>query len=135
MLSLALFLPLVGAVAVALAPARLARVIGVGVAAVVFLLTAAVLVGFNRAGGLQFVERAPWIPQLNSQYFVGVDGLSVLFVTLTGLLTLIALLASWAPIGTRLKEYYAAFLILETGMLGVFVALDFFLFYVFWELS
>jgi NADH-quinone oxidoreductase subunit M len=74
-----------------------------------------------------------WIPNINVQYFLGVDGISVPLLFLTGLLTTLSLLASF-NIENRVKEYFAFFLLLETGMMGVFVALDFFLFYVFWEI-
>jgi len=74
-----------------------------------------------------------WIPSLNIQFYVGADGLSVPLLALTGLLSLISILASFG-IKERVKEYFAFFLLLEAGMMGVFVALDFFLFYVFWEI-
>jgi NADH-quinone oxidoreductase subunit M len=82
---------------------------------------------------MQFVERANWIPSLGVQYFLGIDGISLLLVLLTTLLGFIAILSSWSAIQTRVKEYYAFMLILQTGMLGVFMALDFVLFYIFWE--
>jgi len=74
-----------------------------------------------------------WVPSLNIEYFLGVDGISVPMLFLTGLLTCISIVASF-NIQTRVKEYFAFFLLLEVGMMGVFVALDFFLFYVFWEI-
>ena len=83
---------------------------------------------------MQFVERYKWIPQLGVDYFVGVDGISLLLVLLTTLLGFIAILSSWSAIKTRVKEYYIFMLILQTGMMGVFVALDFVLFYIFWEI-
>src|SRR5262245_26200791 len=82
--------------------------------------------------GLQFVEKAPWIPAYNIQYFVGVDGLSISMVLLTALLCFLCIFASWG-IDKGVKGYFALFLLLDTGMMGVFVALDFFLFFVFWE--
>ncbi len=78
-------------------------------------------------------ERLSWIPSIGAQYIFGVDGISMLFVMLTTLLGLIAVLSSWSAITDRVKEYYVFLLVLQTGMLGVFMALDFFLFYVFWE--
>ncbi len=81
---------------------------------------------------MQFVELAKWIPPLNVHYHVGVDGISVPMLFLTALLSFISIVASFG-IEKRLKEYFAFFLLLETGMMGVFAALDFFLFYVFWE--
>ena len=82
--------------------------------------------------GMQFVERAAWIPAFNIEYFVGVDGLSVSMVLLTALLSFLCIFASWG-IDKGVKGYFALFLLLDTGMTGVFVALDFVLFYVFWE--
>src|SRR5665811_2272546 len=75
-----------------------------------------------------------WIPSFGIQYKVGVDGLSVLMVVLTTTLSWISILASFGPIKVRVKEYMISFLVLEVGMIGVFVALDLFLFYIFWEL-
>ena len=83
--------------------------------------------------GAQFEERLSWIPQLNIFYHLGIDGLSMPMVLLTALLGFLACIAS-ASITERRKEYYALYLLLEVGMLGTFVALDLFLFYVFWEL-
>ena len=82
---------------------------------------------------LQFVERASWIPSIGVQYFFGLDGISLWLVMLTTFLSPIAVLCSFESIKYRAKEYYVALLVLETGMLGVFVAQDFFLFYIFWE--
>lgn len=86
------------------------------------------------APGMQLEERYPWIPALNVTYHLGVDGLSMPLVILTTLLTFLSVVYSFR-ITDRVKEYMAFFLLLETGMLGVFCALDFFLFYVFWEVS
>ena len=75
-----------------------------------------------------------WIPALGVHYHIGIDGISLLLIMLTTLMGFIAVLCSWNAIQDRVKEYYAMFLLLQTGMIGVFVSLDFFLFYVFWEL-
>src|SRR5690242_6691628 len=85
--------------------------------------------------GFKFVEGAPnnWIPTTGAGYFIGIDGISCLLIMLTTLLGWISILSSWSAIENRVKEYYIWFLILQTGMLGVFMALDFFLFFVFWE--
>jgi len=85
--------------------------------------------------GFKFVEGAPnnWIPTIGAGYFIGIDGISFLLIMLTTLLGWISILSSWSAIEKRVKEYYIWFLILQTGMLGVFMALDFFLFFVFWE--
>jgi NADH-quinone oxidoreductase subunit M len=89
---------------------------------------------FNPAlADFQFVEDVDWIPSIGARYTLGVDGLSLLLVLLTTLLGAIAILSSWSAITKRVKEYYILMLLLQTGMLGVFLALDFFLFYVFWE--
>ena len=88
---------------------------------------------YDNAGEMQFVERVPWIDALGVEYAVGIDGISLLLVLLTTLLGSIAILSSWESIQDRAKEYYIFMLLLQTGMLGVFVALDFFMFYVFWE--
>jgi NADH-quinone oxidoreductase subunit M len=85
--------------------------------------------------GFKFVEGVPnnWIPSIGAGYVLGIDGISFLLIMLTTLLGWISILSSWTAIENRVKEYYIWFLILQTGMLGVFMALDFFLFFVFWE--
>src|SRR5213596_1769286 len=85
--------------------------------------------------GFKFMEGAPnnWIPSIGAGYVLGIDGISFLLIMLTTLLGWISILSSWSAIEERVKEYYIWFLILQTGMLGVFMALDFFLFFVFWE--
>ncbi|HEY2514986.1 MAG TPA: NADH-quinone oxidoreductase subunit M, partial [Polyangiaceae bacterium] len=91
--------------------------------------------GFSRAsgnGGLQFIQHAVWIRSFNIEYFVGIDGVSVPMVLLTSLVSLCGCIAS-ASIATKQRGYYALYLLLVTGMMGVFVALDLILFYVFWE--
>src|SRR5262245_43872946 len=84
-------------------------------------------------GGFQFQNKVPWIPSIGVQYFLGIDGISLLLLLLTTFLGFISILSSWTAIHDRVKEYYIYMLVLQTGMLGVFVSLDFFLFYVFWE--
>jgi len=83
--------------------------------------------------GFQFTERAAWIPSIGAQYLLGIDGISLLLILLTTLLGFLAILSSWTAVTERVKEYYIFLLALQTGMLGVFVSLDLFLFYVFWE--
>jgi len=85
--------------------------------------------------GFKFIEGAPsnWIPSIGAGYYIGIDGISFLLIMLTTLLGWISILCSWTAIENRVKEYYVWFLVLQTGMLGVFMALDFFLFFVFWE--
>jgi NADH-quinone oxidoreductase subunit M len=88
---------------------------------------------FDRTtAALQFVERLDWIKPFNIEYYMGIDGLSIPMILLTALLTVICIIASW-NIENAVKGYFAMFLMLETAMLGVFMALDFFLFFVFWE--
>ena len=89
---------------------------------------------FDRdAAGFQFVEKHEWIPSIGVHYFFGVDGISVLLILLTTLLGFIAILSSWTAITERVRQYYVFLLLLQTGMIGVFCALDMFLFYLFWE--
>ncbi len=81
----------------------------------------------------QFVERIPWIPSIGAEYFLGVDGFSALLILLTTLMGSIAVLSSWSAITERVKEYYVFLLVLQSGMIGAFVSLDFLLFFLFWE--
>ncbi|MFQ5927752.1 MAG: NuoM family protein, partial [Terriglobia bacterium] len=85
------------------------------------------------APGFQFVFKRPWIPSFHVEYHLGIDGISYLLIMLTTVLGFIAVLSSWSFIQDRVKEYYIMFMVLQTGMLGVFMSLDFVLFYVFWE--
>jgi len=99
-----------------------------------FLVSLPLWFWFDRgAEGFQFVERHDWIPGIGVQYFFGVDGISTLLILLTTLLGFIAILSSWTAITDRVRSYYVFLLLLQAGMLGVFCALDMFLFYVFWE--
>ncbi|HET9251652.1 MAG TPA: NADH-quinone oxidoreductase subunit M [Candidatus Eisenbacteria bacterium] len=136
-LSLVTFLPLVGAALVLLTPASRAgavRWIAFGISALTFLASIPLFTEFDASrSGMQFVERLPWIPSLGITYFMGVDGISVLLIVMTTFLSAIAILSSFGSITHRVKAYYATLLALETGMIGVFAALDLVLFYVFWE--
>jgi NADH-quinone oxidoreductase subunit M len=99
-----------------------------------FLVSVPLWFWFDRQqAGFQFMERAEWIPSIGVQYLFGADGISVLLILLTTLLGEIAILSSWTAITERVRQYYVFILLLQTGMLGVFAALDMFLFYVFWE--
>src|SRR2546422_768593 len=137
LLTLVVFSPLAGAALVALLPREEGR--GIRRAALAFALVtlalSLVMLGRFRVGVAEFqmVERAAWIPQWGIEYRLGVDGVSLFLVLLTTVLTPIVVLASWGDIHRRVKEFFAFLLVLETGMLGTFVALDMFLFYVFWE--
>jgi len=137
-LSLIIFLPLLGALGVAFLPSSRPSVIrfaALGVSLVTFALSLGMLLGIRAQGGeFAFSEQLSWIPSFGITYHLGVDGLSGALVVLTTLLSWICILASFGPIQTRVKEYFISFLILETGMLGVFLSLDLFLFYIFWEI-
>jgi NADH-quinone oxidoreductase subunit M len=103
---------------------------------VTFALSLGILIYFCwNEPGLQFVDRAAWVPQWGIGYFLGVDGISLWLVLLTTLILPIALLSGWNAIHERLREYLIFMLLLETGMLGVFESLDLFLFYIFWEFT
>jgi NADH-quinone oxidoreductase subunit M len=102
---------------------------------VVFIVSCFVWTGFDPdVAGFQMVEKAAWIPSFGISYQMGVDGISLLLVLLTTLLVPVVILASWTSITERVKGFHISMLVLTTGMLGAFVALDLFLFYVFWEL-
>jgi len=99
-----------------------------------FLVSLPLWFWFDRqAEGFQFIDRADWIPSIGVQYLFGVDGISTLLILLTTLLGFISILSSWTAIQERVRQYYVFLLLLQVGMLGVFCALDMFLFYVFWE--
>jgi NADH-quinone oxidoreductase subunit M len=136
-LSLTLFTPLAGALILLAIPSaneRLLKLWANFAAVAGFLVSLPLIFGFDKnADGYQFVEKATWIPSLGVQYFLGIDGISLLLVLLTTLVGVIATLCSWNAIEHRLKEYYTMLLILQAGMIGVFTSLDFFLFFVFWE--
>jgi NADH-quinone oxidoreductase subunit M len=146
-LSLLVFLPLVGAVLVAVLPRRhhaLCQVVGLFVAGTTVALSLVLLAGYDAAWlgvagktAFQFAD-PPDAPRSllpgGITYQVAVDGISVVLVFLTALLTWVALLFSWSIVRHRVREYVALILVLETGLLGVFAALDLFLFFVFWEL-
>jgi NADH-quinone oxidoreductase subunit M len=135
-LSIVTFLPLAGAIAVAFLPARFARATALGAALLTWVASLLLVVGFSAARGgiFQYVEEVSWIPTFGIEYKLGVDGLSLALVVLTTTLSWISILASFKPIQSRIKEYMVSFLILEVGMVGVFLALDTFLFYIFWEI-
>jgi NADH-quinone oxidoreductase subunit M len=136
LLTLLIALPVLGALLVALTrreSEELQKGLGLGAASVTFAASLLLVSGFRDVPAMQFVERAEWIPAWGISYFVGIDGLSLWLVILTTLLTPLALLGSWTSIHGRVREFVVFMLLLEAGMIGVFVALDLFLFYVFWE--
>ena len=135
-LTVVTFTPLIGALIVAAAPSRYARLLALAASLVAWALSLLLLIGFEptSAREFQFETAVQWIPLFGIQYKVGVDGLSLILVVLTTTLSWISILASFSPIKERIKEYMVSFLILEVGMIGVFIALDTFLFYIFWEI-
>jgi NADH-quinone oxidoreductase subunit M len=137
LLSAITFVPLLGAFVIAFIPRErldLIRGTALGAAALAWLFSLFLLIGYAPSHpGFQFVETADWVPAFGIQYKLGVDGLSVALVVLTTTLSAVSILASFGPIKERVKEYMISFLVLEVGMIGVFVALDLFLFYIFWE--
>jgi NADH-quinone oxidoreductase subunit M len=136
-LSLITFLPLVGAILLVLVrreQTRSLRNLAFLVSVANFAVSLPIPFVYDQTTpAMQLVERAAWIPSLGVTYFVGLDGISLWLVMLTTFLSPLAILCSFESIKHRAKEYYVFMLVLETGMLGVFLSLDFFLFYVFWE--
>src|SRR5262245_46604368 len=144
LLSLMVFFPLLGIPFLFMVPRgkeHLTRWVAVAAAAVPMVAAIYLYQHFdpnwgvkNGNSGLQFIEHAVWVRSFNIEFYMGVDGVSVMMVILTALVCLIAVGASWSvPLERSIRGYFTMFLLLETGMMGVFCALDFFLFYVFWE--
>jgi NADH-quinone oxidoreductase subunit M len=126
LLSWMIFFPLIGAGLILLVPKRYPTLMN--------WWAANLYVQFDRLStGFQYVEKVPWISAFNINYYLGIDGISVPMVLLTALLAFLCVIASW-NINEHVRGYFALFLLLNTSMVGVFCALDFFLFYVFWEL-
>ncbi|HEU4797453.1 MAG TPA: NADH-quinone oxidoreductase subunit M, partial [bacterium] len=137
MLSLITFLPLAGGIIILFLPKTrqgLMKNVALLASAATFVLSLILVVMYRVGQGMQFQEIFRWIPGIGINYHLGVDGLSLPLFVLTALLSVLSVVYSWR-IDYRLKEYLFLFLLLETGMLGVFVALDFFLFYIFWEVT
>ncbi len=139
-ISLTIFLPLVGALLIAFIRgedaivARNARNVALWTSLITFVLSLLLWFGFDKTTAeFQFVQRVPWMPDFNIAYHVGIDGITLFFVLLSTFLTPICILASWRAIESRVKEYMITFLVLETMMVGVFSSLDFVLFYLFFE--
>src|SRR5216117_282747 len=137
-LSIVLFLPLAGAVLLLVVSKRnenAIRWISNVVAFAGFAVSIPLWFWYDPTKmGFQLIDRAPWIPSVGAEYFLGVDGFSMLLILLTTMMGSIAVLSSWAAITERVKEYYIFLLVLQTGMLGAFMSLDFLLFFLFWEL-
>jgi NADH-quinone oxidoreductase subunit M len=136
-LSIILFTPLAGALILLLMNKRhenAIRWIANIVAFVGFVISVPLWFWYDPANAeFQFVERAAWIPSVGAEYFLGIDGFSMLLILMTTMMGSIAVLSSWAAITERVKEYYIFLLVLQTGMLGAFMSLDFLLFFLFWE--
>src|SRR5258707_7489845 len=125
--------PALAAIVVLLAPARWAKHLALAASLIEFAISAPLWWTFAPAGGMQFLLDAPWIPTWGIRYTVGVDGISLFLVLLTTFLVPLSILGSWSYITNRETGFYTLLLVLTTGMIGVFVALDLFLFYVMWE--
>ena len=134
-----IFIPLLGMIAVLLLPREseeLVKRVTLLFTLIPLALAVALFISYDRStAGTQYVVNVPWIQAFNIQYHIGIDGLSVTLLLLTALLGPICVIASWRNIEKGIKAYMALFLLLETGMLGFFAALDLFLFYVFFELT
>src|SRR3954447_21231506 len=137
LLSLILFTPLAGATLLLFVPRaqeQAIRWMAAIVATLGFVVSLPLWFKYDfGATGWQFAERAEWIPSIGAAYYLGVDGYSALLILLTTLIGAIAVLCSWSAITERVKEYYVSLLVLQTGLLGAFMALDFLLFFLFWE--
>src|ERR1035438_1882222 len=135
-LSIVLFTPLAGLLVLLFIPSSNARAIKLwanAVALLGFLVSVPLVFWFDPTKDYQFEEKRAWVPTVGASYHIGIDGLGLLLVMLTTIIGVIAILSRWNAVHERLKEFYAFFLLLQTGMLGVFMALDFLLFFVFWE--
>ncbi|MEK6250228.1 MAG: proton-conducting transporter membrane subunit, partial [Planctomycetales bacterium] len=142
-LSALIFAPAVGGMILLLLPSEKTETIkrvSFAITLLVFLATVLMAIpGFQTSAdfqigdpNMQHVSKVAWIPSFNIEYYLGVDGISFPLVVLTSFISMLAMLASW-PIQKHVKAYCVLFLLLETGMLGVFLVLDFFLFFVLWE--
>jgi NADH-quinone oxidoreductase subunit M len=138
LLFIVLMLPMLGALAVMAIPreeAGVARGVGLGFSLVTFVVSLGILSGFDNAqSGFQLTFDKEWVPLLGARFKLGVDGISIWLVMLTTFLTPLVMLSSFKAIEKKVKEFTIAFLVLETGMLGAFFALDLFVFYVMWEI-
>lgn len=136
-LSVVVFLPIVFALVVCAWPnSRTLRPLALGLSIIEFFISLVVLSRFDStSAALQMIERYPWIERFGITYFLGIDGLSILLVLLTTFLTPIIILGSWKAIDKQLKGFHASLFVLQTAMLGTFLAIDAIFFYLFWELS
>ena len=138
-LTLLVMIPLAGAIIAALisgSDKRTVRAVALVITGIDFLLSLSLLAGFDStAYRMQYVEQIAWIPEIGVSYLLGIDGMSLLLVLLTTFIALISVLCSWSAIEERVKGYMICLLLMETGMIGVFVSLDLVLFFVFWEIG
>jgi len=134
-LTVATFLPLAGAVLIPASGERLARWMALVTTLATLAVSAPIYLYFDkRSGALQFVESASWIPSFHIAYGMGVDGISLPFIFLATVLSILCVGVSWTAIQTRVREFYIALLVAETAMIGLFAASNLFLFFIFWEL-
>ena len=140
LLSLLTFSPLIGVVALFLikkeSSDKLIKQIAIGTSVITFIISLIVLLRYDSSiSGLQMVESIPWISSWGISYALGIDGISILMILLTTFISLLAIISSWDAIKMQVKQYYIFMLLLELGMIGVFLAQDLFLFYIFWEFT
>jgi NADH-quinone oxidoreductase subunit M len=136
LLAILIWLPVFGGfVVLGLGPrAAAARWLALGISALTFLLSIPLWTGFKTGtSSMQFVERTGWMPPIHADFYIGVDGISMPLILLTTFTTVLIVISAWQNVEKRVSQYFAAFLILEGLMIGVFAALDGVLFYVFWE--
>ncbi|OAQ20888.1 NADH-quinone oxidoreductase subunit M [Thermosulfurimonas dismutans] len=137
LLSFIIWLPVAGSLLLLFVPRRaetLIKIVALAVALADFVASLPLWFQFDRHfSGFQFVEKHPWIKAFGVQYFLGVDGISVLFILLSALITILCILISWESITKKVKEFYISLLLTSAAMIGVFCSLDLFLFYIFWE--
>jgi len=138
LLAILLFLPIIGSVLLLFINKKngsLIKYFGLAVSVLVFIVSLIIYSNFNSdTGDFQFLLKVSWISNLNISFFVGIDGMSMLLILLTAFITPLTLISSWSSIDKNVKEFTFFMLLLETGIIGVFISLDLFLFYIFWEL-
>ncbi len=136
-LSTIIFLPFIGAALMLLIPRKqesLIKWLALIASLMTFVLSLPLFTNFDKTTHLmQFVERYEWIPSWNITFYLGIDGISVLFILLSTLITILCVTISWNSVKSKVKEFFIALLLMEGAMIGVFSSLDFFLFYLFWE--
>jgi len=137
LLSTLIFFPILGGLSLLVIPRQQTatiRTMALLISLIELCLTLPVALMFDKStASMQFVENHPWIASLHINYTLGIDGISVLFLLLTGVIIVLSILVSWESITTKVQEFFIAMLLLEGAMMGVFCATDLFLFYIFWE--